>query len=55
MQVLCLSAMRYMTVQEVNPEGLRQVGPVAETLAALEGLDAHKLAVSLRLADLETP
>ncbi|MEM7610079.1 MAG: histidinol dehydrogenase [Pseudomonadota bacterium] len=47
--------MRYMTVQEVNPEGLRQVGPVAETLAALEGLDAHKLAVSLRLADLETP
>ncbi len=42
--------LRQMTVQEVTPEGLANVGPVAATLAALEGLDAHKLAVDLRLA-----
>jgi histidinol dehydrogenase len=39
-----------MTVQQLSPEGLRSVGPVAETLAHLEGLDAHARAVSLRLA-----
>ncbi|MEO0576984.1 MAG: histidinol dehydrogenase [Pseudomonadota bacterium] len=38
-----------MTVQEVNREGLKHIGPVAETLARLEGLDAHALAVQLRL------
>ncbi len=41
---------KLMTVQQLNPEGLRAVGPVAETLAELEGLDAHARAVSLRLA-----
>jgi len=41
---------KLMTVQQLNPEGLRSVGPVAETLAHLEGLDAHARAVSLRLA-----
>ena len=42
--------LRQMTVQEVTPEGLANVGPVAATLASLEGLDAHRLAVDLRLA-----
>jgi histidinol dehydrogenase len=41
-----------MTVQELSGEGLRRLGPVAETLANLEGLDAHARAVTLRLADL---
>jgi histidinol dehydrogenase len=41
-----------MTVQELSGDGLRRLGPVAETLANLEGLDAHARAVSLRLADL---
>ena len=38
-----------MTVQELTPEGLRAIGPVAETLADLEGLEAHSRAVTLRL------
>ena len=46
--------MRSMTVQEASPQGLRAIGPTAETLAALEGLDAHARAVSLRLAALGT-
>jgi histidinol dehydrogenase len=41
-----------MTVQELSADGLRQLGPVAETLANLEGLDAHARAVTLRLASL---
>jgi histidinol dehydrogenase len=44
---------KLMTVQQLNPEGLRAVGPVAETLAQLEGLDAHARAVSLRLSRCE--
>lgn len=41
--------MRSMTVQELSEQGLRNIGPVAETLATLEGLDAHARAVSTRL------
>jgi histidinol dehydrogenase len=41
-----------MTVQELTGPGLVQLGPVAETLATLEGLDAHARAVSLRLDTL---
>ena len=43
---------RRMTVQELTPDGIRQLGPVAETLAMLEGLDAHANAVAVRLAHL---
>ena len=39
-----------MTVQELTLEGLRAIGPVAVTLAGLEGLDAHAWAVDERLA-----
>ncbi len=45
--------LRSMTVQELSPDGLRRLGPVAETLADLEGLDAHANAVTLRLAALD--
>lgn len=44
--------LRSMTVQELTEAGLRALGPVAETLAELEGLDAHALAVSERLRRL---
>ena len=44
-----------ITVQELTPEGLRDLGPVAATLAHLEGLDAHAAAVERRLAVLENP
>ncbi|HEX6999987.1 MAG TPA: histidinol dehydrogenase [Gammaproteobacteria bacterium] len=45
--------LRSMTVQELTPEGLKQIGPTAVTLAELEGLDAHARAVTTRLAALE--
>ena len=41
---------RSMTVQELTREGLETIGPVAVTLASLEGLDAHAWAVNERLA-----
>lgn len=43
---------RRMTVQELSPTGIRSIGPVATTLADLEGLDAHALAVTVRLEKL---
>ena len=41
--------MRRMTFQQASREGLARVGPTAETLAAVEGLDAHRMAVRARL------
>lgn len=45
--------LKRMTVQELTSDGLRELGPTAITLAALEGLDAHANAVRVRLAQLE--
>src|SRR5579863_2075247 len=44
-----------ITVQEVSPAGLKNLGPTAVTLANLEGLDAHAQAVSRRLRILRRP
>ena len=44
-----LDFLKRITVQELSPDGLRSLGPVAVTLAELEGLDAHAAAVSRRL------
>lgn len=44
---------RRMTVQELTPDGLRDLGPSALVLAGLEGLDAHAEAVRVRLTALE--
>jgi histidinol dehydrogenase len=44
-----LDFVRGMTVQELSPDGLRDLGPTAVELAKLEGLDAHASAVSRRL------
>jgi histidinol dehydrogenase len=41
-----------ITVQEISPAGLREMGPTAQILAGLEGLDAHAAAVTIRLAAL---
>ena len=41
-----------ITVQELTPAGLSLLGPVAEILARLEGLDAHANAVTVRLQAL---
>ena len=41
--------MRRMTVQTASAEGLGELGPAGARLAAHEGLDAHRLAIELRL------
>ncbi len=41
--------MRRMTVQTASAAGLRELGPAGARLAAHEGLDAHRLAIELRL------
>ena len=47
------SFQKQITVQEVSPEGLRAIGPCTVTLAAAEQLEAHRRAVTMRLAALE--
>jgi histidinol dehydrogenase len=46
------SFQKQVSVQELSPCGLREIGPDAMTLAHAEGLHAHERAVSLRLAAL---
>ena len=41
--------MRRMTLQQASREALALVGPTAERLAEVEGLDAHRMAVRSRL------
>jgi histidinol dehydrogenase len=48
-----LDFVKGVTVQELSPAGLRNLGPTAITLAEMEGLDAHANAVKRRLAVLE--
>lgn len=43
------SFMRKITFQELSENGLQALGPVIETMAAAETLDAHKNAVTIRL------
>ena len=41
-----------ITFQHLSPQGLLAIGETIETMAAAEGLDAHKNAVSIRLKNL---
>jgi histidinol dehydrogenase len=43
------SYLRKITFQKISADALESLGPTIETMAAAEGLDAHKEAVSLRL------
>ena len=43
------SFVKKITFQHITPEGIKNIGPSVEILAAWEGLDAHKNAVSIRL------
>ncbi len=47
------SFQKFITMQKISEEGLKNLGPAVETLADLEGLDAHRNAVRLRLKKLE--
>ena len=38
-----------MTFQEITPDGIRRLGPVIQTMAANEQLDAHRNAVTIRI------
>jgi len=42
--------LKRISVQEISPAGLKDLGPTAQVLAGLEGLDAHAAAVTIRLA-----
>ena len=46
------SFVKKITVQYITAAGLQVLGPVVEVMAEAESLDAHKRAVSLRLASL---
>jgi len=46
------SFQKFITTQTISKEGLQKLGPIVETLAEVEGLHAHRNAVSLRLAKL---
>lgn len=51
-----LCTMDFLTrfsVQSINKEGIRNLGPAAITLAQIEGLDAHANAVQIRLNNVE--
>ena len=45
---------KYITVQSLSADGLRLLGPSVAKMAEVEGLEAHRRAVTLRLADLES-
>ena len=46
------SFFKYISVQSLTASGLERLGPTVERLAEMEGLEAHKRAVSLRLGVL---
>lgn len=46
------SFQKAITFQEISKEGIQNLGPVVEEMAAAEGLDAHKNAVRVRLKSL---
>ncbi|WP_212006448.1 histidinol dehydrogenase [Chitinophaga sp. HK235] len=43
------SFVKKITFQQISLQGLQQIGPTIEAMAAAEGLDAHKNAVSVRI------
>lgn len=47
------SFQKNITIQQATPDGLHRLGPVVESLAEMEGLDAHGNAVSIRLKKLK--
>jgi len=47
------SFLKFITVQQLSESGLKKLGPTVEKLAALEKLDGHKKAVSIRLEKIK--
>jgi len=46
------SFVKIITYQKLTPAGLQSIGAAVETMAAAEGLEAHKNAISIRLQTL---
>lgn len=46
------SFVKKITFQKLTADGIRKLGPSVELMAAAEGLDAHKRAISIRLEDV---
>ncbi|MGN1230231.1 MAG: histidinol dehydrogenase, partial [Prevotella sp.] len=44
---------RKITFQHITEDGIRHIGHAVETMAAAEGLDAHKNAMSIRIKELK--
>ena len=47
------SFVKKITFQELSAEGVLQLAPVVESMAAAEQLDAHRLAMAIRRRKLE--
>lgn len=47
------SFVKKITFQEINPDGLRRIGPAIEKMAQAEGLEGHRQAVRIRLDTME--
>ncbi len=47
------SFVKKVTFQKITPEGLQLLGPSIEAMASAEKLDAHKMAVTIRLQKLK--
>ena len=45
---------RKITFQELTPQGIRDIGPAVELMAAGEHLDAHRNAMTVRLESIKT-
>jgi histidinol dehydrogenase len=50
-----LDFIKFIHVETITRTGLKNIGTYAETLANLEGLNAHQLAITLRLKAIEGP
>ena len=50
--VSLLSFINFITFQKANRDGLKNLGPHVEIMAEVEGLQAHKNAVSIRLKEI---
>ncbi len=47
------SYIRKVTFQHITPQGILSIGPAVERMAAGEGLDAHKNAMTLRIKEVK--
>ena len=47
------SFMKKITFQQISAKGLQKIGPIIETMAQAEKLQAHKMAVRVRLKQIE--